>query len=252
MKRKREVFLSVVLLAGILVFASACSASKKEQEAASQSGTEQASDKETADKQTTEEQASGTAAAGEQTNSTQVSDVKPENETSGDKQEAGVQAGEAQAETDASETPVEKPETASAEVQESGSEKTVLAGDLPIITENPTDESLTEGYSCMYIASAENADKAEWRAVSPDGKIDIPYAEVETYFPYMEYVGINQEAISLFNIPADFDGWGSYCRFTNSVGSADSATAVTHVTPIEDTEPEKTDQDPIQAENVGS
>ena len=77
MKRKREVFLSVVLLAGILVFASACSASKKEQEAASQSGTEQASDKETADKQTTEEQASGTAAAGEQTNSTQVSDVKP-------------------------------------------------------------------------------------------------------------------------------------------------------------------------------
>ena len=84
----------------------------------------------------------------------------------------------------------------------------------------------------------------------------------------MDYMGENEEALSLWNIPADFDGWESYCRFTNSAGSADSGRAVTHVKALKDVEAEQAEQaeqteqqaqqqaaqtelEPVQAEQVG-
>ena len=218
MKRNKGRFLSVVLLAGILVLASACSGSKKEEAAEKQAGAEPSSGNVTAvepssgnmtavaqasGNETAVEQPAGTVTAGEQTNSTQISGAQPEGET---------------------------------------------AGAPPVVTENPTDETLTEGYSCMYIAAADNATKMEWRAVSPDGEIDIPYAELSTYFPYMEFIGEDGPAISVYNVSLEFDGWGSYCRFTNSAGSTDCEHAVTHVDPIQDEEPEQTDQQLQQTE----
>ena len=242
MKRNREKLLSIVVLAGMLVLMSACGGSKEDKK----------------------------EAGAEQTNTTQISavqaeGVQAENTTSvsGQEDSGSVTAGQGQ--------------TDSAEAQEAGSGETAAgsnatgesqkkpAGAPPVVTENPTDETLTEGYSCMYIATADNADRMEWRAVSPDGKTDISYAELETYFPYMEYVGENEEAVSLYNVSLEFDGWGSYCRFTNSAGSVDSNHAVTHVKPIQAEETEQTagqgtqeqaaqgqsEQQPVQAEAVG-
>ena len=103
------------------------------------------------------------------------------------------------------------------------------AASLPAVTADPTDESVTEGASCLYIAAADGADTMEWRAVSPDGSIDVPYSEIGTYFSSLGYSGEYGEYLSLSSIPKDFSGWGSYCRFVNSAGSADSGKAVTYV-----------------------
>ena len=228
MKKKRIKLLGVVPLAGMLTMLSACSNKEKEQEAASSTSAVQ-----TADAQAAGGQNTTAAAAAGQTNSTQVSDG----------QTAGGTAGVQEAAGGANTT------SAAAGTQEQGTTATVAAGALPQVTENPTDESLTEGYSCMYIATADNADKIEWRAASPDGKIDIAYSEISEYFPYMDYMGENEEALSLWNIPADFEGWESYCRFTNSAGSADSRHAVTHVTPMQDAESSQQGQNQqVQAE----
>ena len=152
------------------------------------------------------------------------------------------------AEAEPAETEPAETETAAADAAETETAETAPAAvnsgaGLPVVTENPTDEKLTEGYSCMYIAEAENADSREWRAVSPDGDIDVSYTEISSYFPYLDYTGENGDALSLFNIPADFDGWGSYCRFKNSSGSTDSRVAVTHVTALKTVEAEKKKDD---------
>ena len=254
MKRMSIKLLSVVLLAGMLATMSACSKKEKEQEAVSQTSAVQAADTQAAGGQNT----TAAAAAG-QANSTQISDGQAAGQNTGAEQNVGAQEAAGGANVTAA---------AAGETQEQAAAATVPAGDLPQVTENPTDESLTEGYSCMYIASAENADKIEWRAASPDGKTDVPYSAISEYFPYLEYMGEDEEALSLYNIPADFDGWESYCRFTNSAGSADSGRAVTHVKALKDVEAEQAEQaeqteqqaqqqaaqtelEPVQAEQVG-
>ena len=234
MNGKRVKFLIVVLLVGIMALVSACSGGKKEKESATQEAAVQTSEKQTEDGQTSgkqdaDKQPAGKPAAEEQTNSTQVSAEQSEAAKPQDDQAAGGETAEGQ--------------------EKAGSEAAGTAGEPPRVTENPTDETLTEGYDCMYIAAADNADKMEWRIVSPDGKTDIPVSEMSTYFPYMEYVE-DHGAISLYNVSIEFDGWGSYCRFTNSAGSSDSNPAVTHVTPIEEEESEQKEQQPVQAEEV--
>ena len=108
---------------------------------------------------------------------------------------------------------------------------------------DPTDETVTEGNSCLYIASADKADSMEWYAVSPDGSIDIPYTKINEHFPYLEYaVDEDEDALALYNIPADFDGWGSYCRFKNSAGTVNSGTAYTYVKAVETEEAEEAEE----------
>ena len=179
MKRMSIKLLSVVLLAGMLATMSACSKKEKEQEAVSQTSAVQAADTQAAGGQNT----TAAAAAG-QANSTQISDGQAAGQNTGAEQNAGAQEAAGGANVTAA---------AAGETQEQAAAATVPAGDLPQVTENPTDESLTEGYSCMYIASAENADKIEWRAASPDGKTDVPYSAISEYFPYLERLMTGEE-----------------------------------------------------------
>ncbi len=67
--------------------------------------------------------------------------------------------------------------------------------------------------------------------MSPDGQINVPYTEIGTYFPDLGIDGGEGSYLTLSNIPAEFDGWGSYCMFTNEDGSASSTSGVayTHV-----------------------
>ena len=220
--KKRERILGVALLAGILVLTSACSDSKKGQETAEQ----------TSGNVTMVGQTSGNVTAVETAGNVTAVAQASGNETTVEQPAGTVVAGEQTNSTQVS------------GVQPAGE----TAGAAPVVTENPTDETLTEGYSCMYIAAADNATKMEWRAVSPDGEIDIPYTELTTYFPYMEFIGQDGPAISVYNVSLEFDGWGSYCRFTNSAGSTDCEPAVTHVNPIQDEEEEQAGQQSGQEE----
>ena len=51
------------------------------------------------------------------------------------------------------------------------------------------------------------------------------FSQIGIYFSSLGYSGESGEYLTLSNIPHDFSGWGSYCRFSNSAGSADSGTA---------------------------
>ena len=100
----------------------------------------------------------------------------------------------------------------------------------PVVTADPTDESVKEGGSCLYIATANNADLLTWHFVSADGKVDVSYDKIGQYFPTLGVSGGNGTNLTLSNIPLDFNGWRSYCVFTNtSGGSANSGQAVTYV-----------------------
>ena len=221
MKKKRYCrTLCAVLLLGILAFTSACGSKKdKAQEGQTDAAVTEAPVQEA-------EKTSDAVAA-----STSEAEQAAAPASGGAVEETPADAAAAPADAEGTQEAAAAPQPAAG----------TQAG-LPQVTEQPTDESLTEGYSCMYIASADNADKMMWHAVSPDGK-DIPFSEIGEYFPYMECSGETTEVLSLFNVASGFNGWGSYCRFENSAGSTDSAVAVTHVKRIEtDEKPKSTTQ----------
>ena len=76
---------------------------------------------------------------------------------------------------------------------------------LPIITKDPTDETVDVGGDCWFIADYSNAQYAVWHFISPDGKTDYRY-----------------------NDPA-VNGWGSYCEYSNNAGSVKTSAAVVYV-----------------------
>ena len=108
-------------------------------------------------------------------------------------------------------------------------EPTPVPGATPKVVDNPTDENVFEGGSCIYIATAENAESLVWHFVSPDGQTDVPYTEIGQYFDTLYVTGGTEEYLQLFDIPLDFDGWRSYCVFSNGSATANSGEAVTHV-----------------------
>ena len=99
----------------------------------------------------------------------------------------------------------------------------------PTITADPTDETVYPGGSCIYIATADDAETLEWHFVSPDGQTDVSYAEVNQIFPTLGVDGGDTDYLTLFDIPQEFDGWRSYCLFSNGPASIRSAEAVTYV-----------------------
>ena len=86
-----------------------------------------------------------------------------------------------------------------------------------------------------------------WHFVSPDSQTNVPYAEIWNYFPDLVISGGEDSYLTLSNIPAEFDGWGSYCMFTNEDGSASSSSGVayTHVDTAESSESEEWHGAPI-------
>ena len=97
---------------------------------------------------------------------------------------------------------------------------------LPIITKNPTDETVKAGGSCMFIAKYENAIWARWHFVSPDGKVDIQYDAIGTKFPDLVVIRGDYSDMRLQNIPYELNGWRVYCRYSNNDGYVDTKTAL--------------------------
>ena len=68
-----------------------------------------------------------------------------------------------------------------------------------------------------------------WHFVSPDSQINVPYTGIWSYFPDLVIDGGEGSNLTLSNIPAEFDGWGAYCMFTNEDGSASSTSGVAYI-----------------------
>jgi len=78
-----------------------------------------------------------------------------------------------------------------------------------------------------------------WHFVSPEGKTDVAYNAIGTYFPKLTVEGGESENLTLSTIPLDFNGWKSYCEFTGKGGKAKSGTATTTVNAKPTPEPTK-------------
>ncbi len=99
----------------------------------------------------------------------------------------------------------------------------------PIVYKQPTDETVKEGGSCWFVTRQEKANLARWRFLSPDGKTDLQYDEIGDMFPGLQVLQGQYDSMKLVNIPYELNGWRFYCRFTNKIGSTDSAPAMVTV-----------------------
>ena len=97
---------------------------------------------------------------------------------------------------------------------------------LPKVTKDPTDETVPVNGSCQFIARYENAELAEWHFVSPDGSLDADYSVVQNQFPALRIIGGNSKDLTLSGIPQALNGCRVYCKFSNSVGSVKTASAL--------------------------
>ena len=96
---------------------------------------------------------------------------------------------------------------------------------LPKITKSPTNETVTEGGHCYFLAKYENAIWAVWHFVSPDGSRDLTYEEADKEFPKMQIEGGQYSQMKLSNIPVDINGWKVYCQYSNRSGAVNTDTA---------------------------
>ena len=98
----------------------------------------------------------------------------------------------------------------------------------PVITKNPTGETVTEGGSCSFIARADGTEKFEWFFISDNGK-QYTEEEAKAVLSGLKIKGGDTEKIRLSHIPMEMDGWSVYCVFSNSVGSIESKQARIYV-----------------------
>jgi|GEM_PF-2218444 len=124
-------------------------------------------------------------------------------------QEEGVEAETPEAETPETETP----ETSETEAPE---EPTAIPG--PNITKHPGGETVSELATAIFVARADGAAEIEWYIVAPRG-VSYKAEQITELFPRMAVAGQGTETLTLYTIPADFNGWQVEAHFKNSAGA---------------------------------
>jgi len=104
---------------------------------------------------------------------------------------------------------------------------------LPRITKNPTDETVMAYGKCQFVTRYENADVAEWHFISPDGRLDVTYKDVQNQYPNMIITGGNTKDLTLDRIPEQLNGCRVYCRFSNYAGAVNTGSALITVLPAQ-------------------
>ena len=79
---------------------------------------------------------------------------------------------------------------------------------------------------CQFVTRYENAKFAEWHFVSPDGKKDLNYVQMQKEFPKLTIINGYSKDLTLENIPKELNGWKVYCLFMNDAGATKTATAL--------------------------
>ena len=100
----------------------------------------------------------------------------------------------------------------------------------PVITKNPTGETVEAGGTAQFVARADNAESFVWRIVSADTTNTIPARDAAYYFTGLEVSGTDTERLTLSNIPKSMNGWAVECKFTNAAGSSFTTGAIIRVT----------------------
>ncbi len=90
-------------------------------------------------------------------------------------------------------------------------------GPKPVVTKNPTGETVDEGGTATFIAHAENYNEIIWRIVSNDTTNTIQASDAPGYFG-CEVYGIGTETLIITKIPAEMDGWRVEAMFRGPGG----------------------------------
>ncbi len=110
------------------------------------------------------------------------------------------------------------------------------ANGTPVITKNPTNESVVEGDSATFIARADHTKQYVWEIAIADASIDC--ADLPAYLGKgVKVSGCNSNTLVISNIPKELNGAHVWCRFVGSEKSVDSKSAVITVTAKKDATP---------------
>ena len=86
------------------------------------------------------------------------------------------------------------------------------AGPAPVITKNPTSESLFVGGRTWFIAHADNATRIFWLMLSPEGEY-YTLEDAMALHPGLELEALEQDTLALRNVPLSLNGWAAVARF---------------------------------------
>ena len=90
----------------------------------------------------------------------------------------------------------------------------------PAITKDPTEETVTEGGTALFIARADGCKEIIWRLVSPDKNTTYEAKDAYKHFKDLEAEGCDEETLCLSNIPYELNGWKAECKFIGNDGSS--------------------------------
>ena len=86
----------------------------------------------------------------------------------------------------------------------------------PIITKQPTKETVEVGGSATFVANATGWTWCAWRFLSPDGKTEVIFDVTADKFPGLTITGGNSTTMYLTNIPMELNGWKAVCLFSSA------------------------------------
>lgn len=86
----------------------------------------------------------------------------------------------------------------------------------PIITKQPTKETVEVGGSATFVANATGWAWCAWRFLSPDGKTEVIFDVTADKFPGLTITGGNSTTMYLTNIPVELNGWKAVCLFSSA------------------------------------
>ncbi len=93
---------------------------------------------------------------------------------------------------------------------------------LPVIISNPISLTVWEGGSCTFMSEYSDATFAEWHFVSPSGRVDVDYSNMQAAYPGTQISNGMFKDMTLDYVTKDFNGGKVYCRFRNNNGYMDT------------------------------
>ena len=90
---------------------------------------------------------------------------------------------------------------------------TALEDATPVVTKEPTGETVDEGGEASFVAKGDYVQKYQWKLETVDGKV-YTGDEAAKVFRGLQIAGANSEKVTLSNIPAALDGAKIFCEFT--------------------------------------
>lgn len=106
---------------------------------------------------------------------------------------------------------------------------TATVSGLPVITKDPTDETVEVGGRAPFTARADKDKGRTWYFVSPDGKEILTVKEAKARFKGITVSGEHDEKLVIKKVTKEMDGWRVLCNFYNDKGNVDSAMATIHI-----------------------